>query len=50
MAEWCLKCWNKDREPDEPEMTEDIVVLSDCLDLCEGCGEYKHVIVGVKNK
>lgn len=42
MAEFCLKCWNELNETNEPEGK---YVMSKGLDLCEGCGEWKHVIV-----
>ena len=42
MAEFCLDCWNKMNEmKDSPRR----YILSRELDLCEGCGEYKRVIV-----
>ncbi len=42
MAEFCLDCWNKLNEiNDSPRR----YVISRELDLCEGCGEYKRVIV-----
>lgn len=42
MAEFCLDCWNKiNGKNDPPEK----YVLSKELDLCEGCGEWKNVIV-----
>ena len=46
MAEFCLKCWN---EINETNYTEDKYIMSEELDLCEGCGEYKHVIVAEKS-
>ena len=42
MAEFCLDCWNKLNATDA---TEKDYVLSGDLDLCEGCGEWKPVIV-----
>ena len=42
MAEFCLDCWNKINETDDPA---DQYIISNELDLCEGCGEVKHVIV-----
>ena len=44
MAEFCLECWNR---LNGTKLTEaDMVVDHRALDLCEGCGEYKPVIVG----
>ena len=42
MAEFCLDCWNKMNEMKDPPCG---YILSRELDLCEGCGEYKRVIV-----
>ena len=42
MAEICLDCWNKlNGTHDSPAK----YILSKELDLCEECGEWKHVIV-----
>ena len=41
MAEFCLDCWN---EINETGHSKKKYVLSKKLDLCEGCGELKHVI------
>lgn len=42
MAEFCLDCWNRINETDDP--SEKYHISKD-LDLCEGCGEWKNVIV-----
>ena len=42
MAEFCLDCWNKMNGTKD---TERDWILSDELDLCEGCGAWKAVIV-----
>ena len=42
MAEFCLDCWNKINKTEENEKK---YVLSKDLDLCEGCGEWKRVII-----
>ena len=42
MAEFCLSCWNKiNNIHDGPEE----YVISKELELCEGCGKWKHTIV-----
>jgi len=42
MAEFCLECMNRmDGRDDPPEM----YILSKELDLCEGCGQWKHVVI-----
>ena len=42
MAEFCLDCWNRINGTNDGKMK---YVLSKDLDLCEGCGELKPVIV-----
>ena len=42
MAEFCLDCWNRINGTDDEE---DKYILSEELDLCEGCGEWKHVVI-----
>lgn len=42
MAEFCLDCWNKLNEMNDSKRR---YVLSWEKDLCEGCGEYKRVII-----
>lgn len=45
MAEFCLDCWNK---LNQSNFTEKEYVISRELDLCEGCGQWKPVIVTVR--
>ena len=45
MAEFCLTCWNKTQNI---PLQEKNVVISKELDLCEGCGKMKQVIVCTK--
>ncbi|MBQ3556818.1 MAG: hypothetical protein IJA11_03355 [Oscillospiraceae bacterium] len=47
MAEFCFDCWNKLMGEDYPAAH---YILSDELDLCEGCGEWKPVIVRLKRR
>ena len=47
MAEFCLECWNKLLETNDPPKK---FVLSRELDLCEECGQYKRVIVVIKRR
>lgn len=42
MAEFCLWCWNRINGTEDNERK---YILSKDLDLCEDCGEWKHVIV-----
>jgi len=47
MAEFCVDCWNKlNGKKGNPTK----YVLSKEVDLCEGCGKYKRVIVRVEEK
>lgn len=45
MAEFCLDCWNKMNETKDPPAR---YVLSRDTEICEGCGEYKQVVVAEK--
>ncbi len=47
MAEFCVDCWNKIMESNEDPKT---FTLSPYLDLCEGCGQYKPVIISIKRR
>lgn len=42
MAEFCLDCWNKMNETNDSKRK---YIMSEELDLCEGCGEWKPVII-----
>ena len=42
MSEYCFHCFNKINEEKESEKR---YVMSRELDLCEGCGQYKRVVV-----
>lgn len=44
MAEFCLACWNKLHGEN---LTEDDISLSFDLDFCEGCAEWKPVVVSL---
>lgn len=46
MAEFCLDCFNELCLPERwRKRSEQDVTLSDEPELCEGCGEYKLVVV-----
>lgn len=45
MAEFCLECWNKLHNT---EYTEDDVVISKCLYICEECEQYTWVVIRVR--
>ena len=42
MSEICLKCWNKINGTEDGEGK---YVLSRGLELCEDCGELKHIFI-----
>ena len=42
MAEFCTECWN---ELNDTNHSDKHFILSKDLELCEGCGEYKRVII-----
>lgn len=46
MAEFCLKCLRKF----EPNVNEDNFILSNNLELCEGCGMLKKIVVEITNE
>ena len=46
MAEFCPECWNSINGLNEPP---EAYVLSREHELCEGCREWKQVIVGKRN-
>ena len=46
MADFCLDCWNKINETNGSKRK---YILSEDLKLCEGCGEWKRVIIAKHN-
>lgn len=42
MADFCLDCWNRINETSESEKE---YIISKDLSFCEGCGEFKKVII-----
>ena len=47
VAEFCLDCWNK---INHTKLTEEDIIIDDEMDLCEGCGELKYVIIKYRKK
>ena len=47
MAEFCVDCWNKIMDTNDPPRT---FHLSWELDFCEECGQLKRVIICVKKR
>lgn len=46
MAEFCPDCYRKVLGE---EKENHMLIISRDYDLCEGCGQYKHVVDGEKN-
>ena len=46
MADFCLDCWNKINKTNDSERE---YVLSKDTELCEGCGEWKRVVIAKRN-
>lgn len=42
MAEYCLDCWNKINDTNDP--AKDYIISKE-PDLCEGCGQMKPVVI-----
>lgn len=47
MAEFCLDCWNKIMETNDPKQK---FILSRKPDFCEECRQWKPVIIRVKKR
>ena len=47
MAEFCLECFNKINETNDDECK---YILSEQLDVCEECGEWKRVVICPRSK
>lgn len=50
MAEFCRECFIREFDPSPREIKGIILSDPDDLDLCEGCGEVKRVVVRVRTK
>lgn len=46
MADFCLDCWNKLNKTNGSKRK---YILSEELEICEGCGEWKRVIIAKNN-
>lgn len=42
MAEFCFECYNK---LNNGKCKKENYILSDDLELCEGCGKYKKIVI-----
>lgn len=47
MAEFCLECWNKIMGSDDPPQK---YIFSSEPELCEECGEWKLIIIRIKQR
>lgn len=45
MAEFCFECFKRIHEIEDSESK---YIISDTLDLCEGCGKWKRIVVAEK--
>jgi hypothetical protein len=50
MAEFCKECFKKKIAIPSDNITDDMLVMSEQLDFCEGCCEWKPVVIGVRDK
>jgi hypothetical protein len=50
MAEFCKECFKRSVAVPSDGITDDMLMMSAAWDICEGCGEYKQVVVGVESK
>lgn len=44
MAEFCLDCFKRLFTDD---YTDDQIIVSDDLDICEGCADFKQVVIKI---
>lgn len=50
MAEFCKECFKECVCIPSDGITDDMLMMSAAWDICEGCGEYKPMVVGVESK
>lgn len=50
MAEFCKECFKRKIAVPSDGITDDMLMMSAAWDICEGCGEYKPMVVGVESK
>lgn len=50
MAEFCKECFKECVCIPSDGITDDMLMMSAAYDICEGCGEYKPMVVGVEVK
>lgn len=50
MADFCKDCFIKKMITPSDNITEEMLVMSDNLDFCEGCCEIKPIVIAVEQK
>ena len=50
MAEFCKECFKRVIAVPSDGITDDMLVMSEEVDFCEGCGEWKPVVIEVRWK
>ena len=50
MAEFCKECFKRKIAVPSDNITDDMLVMSETYDICEGCGEYKQVVLYVRHE
>ena len=50
MAEFCKECFKSKVAVPSDGVTDDMLMMSAVWDICEGCGEYKPMVVGVRHE
>ena len=50
MAEFCKECFKRSVAVPSDNITDDMLMMSAAWDICEGCGEYRPMVVGVESK
>lgn len=48
MAEFCKECFKRKLTVPSDGITDDMLMMSAAWDICEGCGEYKPMVLYVK--
>lgn len=47
MAEFCKECFMRSIAVPSDNITDDMLVMSEWVNWCEGCGEWKPVVLYV---
>ena len=47
MAEFCKECFKRKLTVPSDGITDEMLVVSEDVDFCEGCGEWKPVVLYV---